>query len=486
MMGRLNAMIFGALCGFMLPSFILCLCDKDGQAALAFGISIALTGVLALILAILCRGASVKFYAREGLICVGICWLGMSLLGALPFRLSGCFDSYIDALFEIASGFSTTGASVLSDVECLPRGILFWRSFSHWVGGMGVLIFLLAIVPISGKNQGFTLHLMRAESPGPDVGKLVPKMRSTAAILYICYLVLTVLNVVFLLIGGMSFFEALCTAFGTAGTGGFGLKNDSIGGYSPYIQVVTTVFMLLFGVNFSCYFLIAFGKFRAVLKDEELRAYGIIVLGSTLAIALRNLFGAGAVYGTFGESLRHAAFQVGSIMTTTGFSTADFDLWPTFSKAILALLMLIGASAGSTGGGFKVSRFLLILKGARRNLSRVLHPDRVKSIRLCGKPVDEKVLSNTNGYLAAYLAILIVSFLIVSFDRAVSDMTTSMTACIACFNNIGPGFSGVGPTRNFGDFSVVSKLVLIFDMLAGRLEIFPMLVLLSPAAWRRA
>jgi trk system potassium uptake protein TrkH len=344
---------------------------------------------------------------------------------------------------------------------------------------MGVLVFLLAIVPVSEKNDGFTMHLLRAESPGPDVGKLMPKMRKTATALYLTYVALTAFNLIFLLAGDMPFFDALCTAFGTAGTGGFGIKNDSMAGYSPYIQMVTAVFMLLFGINFSCYYLILLRRLRYVFRDEELRLYLGIVFGSILLIFLnvRGLFAGGW------EALRHAVFQVSSIITTTGFATTDFDLWPSFSKGILLLLMLVGASAGSTGGGLKCARLLILIKGTRRNISQTLHPQKVQVIRVNDKVMDEKILANTNSYFAAYMLIIAVSFLVVSLDK--HSLITNLSAVIACFNNIGPGFDAVGPTVNFSFYSPLSKTVLILDMLLGRLEIFPILVLFSRHTWKR-
>ena len=343
---------------------------------------------------------------------------------------------------------------------------------------MGVLVFLLAFTPEGSKGQGFTMHLLRAESPGPNVGKLVPKMRKTAGILYLLYIGLTVLNVIFLLFGGMPLLEAVCTAFGTAGTGGFGVKNDSLASYSPYIQNVTTVFMTLFGINFSCYFLLLVGQVRAVFKDEELRLYLGILAGSVLLIVL-NLRG---FYSTFGETLRHAAFQVSSIMTTTGFATTDFGQWPAFSQSILLILMIVGACAGSTGGGLKCARALLLFKILRRNIHQVLHHRRVQSVRVNGQVMDEKVLSNANAYLAAYVIILFFSFVVISLDGF--SVGTNFSAVLACFNNIGPGLEAVGPTCNYAAYSTLSKLVLIVDMLAGRLEIFPILVLFSRSAWK--
>ena len=438
-------------------------------------------GIMALVAGLLfftCRKAGRLFGAREGLVCVGFSWIVLSLLGCLPFVFSGNIPHFVDAFFETVSGFTTTGASVVPSVEAMDKGILYWRSFSHWLGGMGVLVFLLAIAP-SSKGTGFTMHLLRAESPGPDVGKLVPKMKQTAVILYSIYIALTVLNVIFLVCGGMSLFESVCTAFGTAGTGGFGIKNDSIASYSPYLQNVTTVFMLLFGINFSIYYLLLLKEFRSVFKDEELRMYLGVAFVSIVLITLNIR----SLYDTLEETIRHAAFQVSSIMTTTGYATTDFDLWPSFSKSILLILMVIGASAGSTGGGFKCIRVLLLLKILRRNIRQILNPQKVMVVRNNGRAVDEKVLANTNAYLAAYVIIIIISVLLISLDGF--DFETNMSAVLACFNNIGPGMAAVGATCNYAAYSVFSKIVLSINMLAGRLEIFPILVLLSRSTWTR-
>ena len=477
MMGRFIAQILTIEGFFMIPALILALVFGESGAFLAFVYTVAAIAVTVLVLSLLCRGAPSAFYAREGLVCVGVSWIVLSMFGSLPFWISREIPSYIDAFFEIVSGFTTTGSSILTSVEALSKSLLYWRSFSHWLGGMGVLVFLLAFTGEKGK--GFTMHLLRAESPGPDVGKLVPKMRTTASILYVLYIVLTVLDIVFLLIGKMPLFDAVCTAFGTAGTGGFGIKNDSIAGYSPYLQNVTTVFMLLFGVNFSCYYLLLLGNFRSVFKDEELRLYITIVLGAIVLIVL-NLQG---FYSTLEETVRHAAFQVATIITTTGFATTDFDLWPAFSKSIIVCLMIVGACAGSTGGGLKVARVLLLMKSLRRNIRQTLNPRKVMVVRNNSNVVDERILANTNAYLAAYVVIIFVSFMIISLDNF--SVGTNFTAVLACFNNIGPGLEAVGPTCNFSAYSTLSKLVLCFDMLAGRLEIFPMLVLLSKNTWLR-
>ena len=478
MMGRFLAQILFLEGLFMIPALLISLACGDTGVVRAFLYTMALIAGLCALLFPICKGAPSAFYATEGMICVALSWIVLSIVGCLPFRFSGEIPRFIDAFFEIVSGFTTTGASILPDVEALSRGLLYWRSFSHWVGGMGVLVFLLAIAPSGDKGTGFTMHLLRAESPGPSVGKLVPKMRKTAAILYMLYVVLTALNVIFLLLGRMPVFEAVCTAFGTAGTGGFGLKADSMASYSPYLQNVTTVFMLLFGVNFSCYYLLLLKQFRAVFRDEELRLYLGIVFGS-IALIVWNLRG---FYPTFRETVRHAAFQVSSIITTTGFATTDFDLWPSFSKTILLCLMVVGACAGSTGGGLKVARLLLLLKTTRRNISQMLNPRKVLLVRNNDQVVDEQVLSNTNAYLSAYVIILFVSFMLISLDGFSTG--TNFSAVLCCFNNIGPGLELVGPTCNFSSFSVLSKLILILDMLLGRLEIFPLLVLFSPQTWR--
>ncbi len=477
MVGRFLAQILAVEGVFMIPAAVVSFLCGEVRAFQAFLWSFLIIGLVVVGLYLLCRGTESQFYAKEGLVCAGISWIVMGLLGCLPFYLSGEIPSYLDALFEIVSGFTTTGASILPEVEGMSKGLLYWRSFSHWLGGMGVLVLLLAIIPAGGRGRGYTMHILRAESPGPNVGKLVPKMKDTAKILYLIYILLTVLNVVFLLIGKMPVFDAVCTAFGTAGTGGFGIRNDSIAGYSPYLQNVCTVFMLLFGVNFSCYYLLLMRKIKNVFRDEELRMYMGAVIGSIILIVW-NLKG---FYGTLGETVRHAAFQVASIMTTTGFATTDFDLWPSFSKAVLLALMVVGACAGSTGGGLKCGRALLLLKSLRRNIRKVLHPQKVQIVRNNGQMVDEKVLENTNAYLAAYVVIVLLSFIVISLDGF--SITTNISAVLACFNNIGPGFDAVGPTCNFAAYSPLSKVVLIADMLAGRLEIFPILILFSRSTW---
>jgi len=479
MMGRFLSQILFIEAVLMIPALCISLYCAEPMAVRGFLWSITIAAAIAGILYLLCRGAPSAFHAKEGMVCVAFSWIVLSLVGCLPFYLSREIPSYVDAFFEIVSGFTTTGASIVPAVEELSKGILYWRSFSHWVGGMGVLVFLLAITPSGEKGTGFTMHLLRAESPGPDVGKLVPKMRKTAAILYIIYVILTLLDILFLLAGGMNLFESVCHAFGTAGTGGFGVKNDSYDSYSPYLQNVTTVFMLLFGANFSCYYLLLLRQFKSVFRDEELRLYFGIVLGSIVLIVW-NLWG---YYGSLEETVRHAAFQVASIMTTTGYATTDFDLWPSFSKTLLLCLMVVGASAGSTGGGLKVARLLLLLKGARRNIRQTLNPRKVEVVRNNGNVVDEKILASTNAYLAAYVIILFVVFAAISLDNFSTG--TNFSAVLACFNNIGPGLELVGPVCNYSAYSALSKLVLSFAMLAGRLEIFPILVLFSQNTWKR-
>ena len=466
---------------FLLPALVISLCCARWMASIAFTATFGIMGAVAAALLLIGRRATRLFGPREGMVAVSTGWLVLSALGCLPFVFSGEIPAYIDAFFETVSGFTTTGASVLSAPEELTEGMLYWRSFTHWLGGMGVLVFLLAIVP-GGNQGGFTMHLLRAESPGPDVGKLVPRMRKTAAILYLIYIVMTVLNVIFLLLGGeMGVLEAVCTAFGTAGTGGFGARGTSLAEFSAYTQNVTTVFMFLFGVNFSCYYLMLLGSFKSVFKDEELRTYIFLALGAIVLIALNIR----SLYGSWEETVRHSAFQVSSIMTTTGFATTDFDLWPMFSKGILLLLMVVGACAGSTGGGFKVARLLLVFKSLRRNICRVIDPKKVEVVRMGGRTVSETVLDNTNAYTAAYVVIIVISFLLISVDPFVTGVDTGLSAVLACFNNIGPGLAAVGPTCNYAGFSLFSKIILSLDMLAGRLEIFPMLILLSRSTWRR-
>ncbi len=422
-------------------------------------------------------------YAKEGFIIVALSWIVMSLFGALPFWISGAIPSYVDALFETVSGFTTTGATILPSgavIDAFPKSLLMWRSFTHWVGGMGVLVFVMAFLPLSGAQN---MHIMKAESPGPSVSKLVPKVRSTAFILYVIYFSLTVAQFILLLCGGMSVFEALNTAFATAGTGGFGFRGDSFASFSTYIQVVVTVFMILFSVNFNSYYLLGRGRIREAL-NTEVKTFFIIVVSAIALITLNLCITESVAYEyTTGEALKHSAFSVASVISTTGFATANFDLWPTFSKTILVILMFVGACAGSTGGGIKVSRILILSKGAQHELKRVIHPKQVKKISLDKRMVEHEVVRSTNAYIIAYILIYVVSMLLISIDS--SDLVTNFTAVAATLNNIGPGLGAVGPDGNFAFFSVLSKLVFIFDMLAGRLEVFPMLLLIMPATWRK-
>ena len=416
------------------------------------------------------------FYAREGFVTVSISWILMSITGALPFRLTGEFATYTDALFETISGFTTTGASILNDVEALSRCTMFWRCFTHWIGGMGVLVLILAVLPLAG---GYNMYLMRAESPGPTVGKLVPRVRHTARILYEMYVLMTIVEIIALLLAGMPLYDSLTLSFGTAGTGGFGLLNTGAAEYTPAVQIILTIFMILFGINFNVYFLIRERKGKAALKHEEMRYYlGIIVTAIILiTINVRECFASVA------EALRHVAFQVASIITTTGFSTTDFNRWPELSKGILVLLMFIGACAGSTGGGIKVSRIAIMAKLIRNEFSYMIHPKRVRQVYLEKRVVSKEVLRSVSVFFMAYAFIYVCSVLLISIDNM--DFTTNFTAVAATLNNIGPGLGMVGPTSNFSVYSDPAKYVLMFDMLAGRLELFPMLLLFAPSTWKR-
>lgn len=464
---------------FQIFPLLIAVIDHEPRNILAYIESLCLILLVGSALLLFSRGGNRMFSAQEGFAATGLSWIFMSAFGALPFFLSGQIPSYVDAFFEMVSGFTTTGASILTDVEALSRCNLFWRSFSHWLGGMGVLVFLLAVVPGARKNGGTGIYLMRAESPGPSVDKLTPHLRQTAMILYGIYILLTALCIMCLLLGGMPVFDSFCIAFGTAGTGGFSIKNSSMGGYSCFLQTVVTVFMFLFGVNFSLYYMLLLRKFKAVFKNEELRLYFGIAAGSIILIAI-NI---SRMYNTIYESVHHAAFQVVSIMTTTGYGTVDFEQWPAFSKAILLSLMFIGASAGSTGGGLKVSRVLLLMKSIRRTIRKALHPRRVQPVYMDGRAVSEEVCDNVNAYLAIYCVILVLSFAVISVDGF--SIGTNFSAVASCFNNIGPGFELVGATQNFSIYSDLSKIILSLDMLLGRLEIFPLLLLLSPDTWSR-
>lgn len=479
MIGRLMSLIVISEALFMVPAWLISLANGEDEAAWAFLATMAVALFCGMIGYAICSDAERRFYAREGLVSSGIGWLLMSFVGCFPYILSGTIPSFINAFFESVSGFTTTGASVLVDIEAAPMGILYWRSFTQWLGGMGVMVFLLAVIPASGKGNGFTMHLLRAESPGPNVSKLVPRMRKTATILYVLYVVLTILCFLFLIAGKMDVFDAVCTAYATAGTGGFGVKNDSMASYSVYLQNVCAVFMALFGVNFACYYMILIGKIRDVLRDEELRLYLLLIFSSIGLIMLNTR----SSFVTLGDCFHNVAFQVVSILTSSGFTTVDYDAWPTFAQAILLMLMFCGASAGSTSGGFKCGRVLLLFKSLHRNLQRTLSPQKVLVVRNNGQVVSEKVIDKLNTYLAAYVLIILFSFLAICLDG--KGMTTTITSVVACFNNTGPGLAGVGPLYNYLDFSIFSKVVLIFDMLAGRLEIFPIMLLLTKNTWKR-
>lgn len=443
-------------------------------------------GVYYLLTAVLCaalgtaltrrKPESTVFYLKEGCAATALSWISLSLFGCLPFYLSGEIPSFTDALFETISGFTTTGASILVDIEALSHCALLWRSFLVWIGGMGVLVFLLAVIPQSG---GSNINLMRAESPGPSVGKLVPKMRHTARLLYGIYIGLTLVQIVLLLAGGMPLFDSLCAAFSTAGTGGFGIKNDSFTSYSLYIQWVVTIFMILFGVNFNAFYFLLLRQFRKALRMEEVRWYFLIILGSTAFIAcnIRSMCASTL------DAVSQSAFQVASIITTTGFATADFDLWPQASRAILVLLMFVGACAGSTGGGIKVSRLIILFRAIKNELSSYIHPKLIRQVKMDDKPVDREIVRATSVYFVTFLALFSVSVLALTLEG--KDLVTVFTAVATTINNVGPGLEMVGPTQNFSHFSDFSKYVMMFDMLAGRLELFPLLLLLHPTVWKQ-
>ena len=438
-------------------------------------LSLAAILIVSGILISLKKPANKNLFARDGFVIVSLSWILMSLFGALPFWISGCIPHFVDAMFESVSGFTTTGASILRDLDVLPKSMIMWRSFTHWIGGMGVLVFIMAILPLSG---GANMYLMKAESPGPSVSKLVPRVRNTAMLLYVIYIALTFLEFLLLYFGEMNFFEAFNIAIATAGTGGFSISNAGMGAFGPYSQIVVTVFMILFAVNFTSYFLLLHGKFKDAF-NTEVRVFFIIIAAAiiTVSVDIHHLF------RTPGEAVRHAAFTVGSLMSSTGFATADFNLWPTLSKTILVLLMFVGACAGSTGGGIKVSRFLILGKSMRNEFRVMLHPKQVRKVKLDGRQIDAEVVRNINAYIFLYFLIYVVSMLVLSLDGF--DLTTNFTGVVATLNNIGPGLNLVGPMENYSLFSPLSKSVLIFDMLAGRLELFPMILLFSPMTWKK-
>lgn len=460
---------------FLLLPLIVAGVYREGAEAM----SIALTMLMCLIIGFIItrfRPKNKVLYAKEGFVIVSLSWIVLSIFGMLPFLLSGAIPSVFDALFETVSGFTTTGATILTDVESLGKSLIFWRSFTHWLGGMGVLVFIMAILPLSGGNN---MYIMKVESTGPSVGKLVPKVRDTAFILYAMYLGITILEVILLLTGGMSVFDSLTLSFGTVGTGGFGIVNSGAAEYSSYVQIVITVFMIMCGVNFSMYYLILKGKFKEFFKSTELRVY-LSIIFIAIAIISINIKG---MYDTTGEAVKHAAFQVGSIITTTGFATCDYNLWPELSKMILVILMFIGGCAGSTAGGMKVDRFVILFKTLVKELKVIVHPRCVKKVKVNGKTVEHEVIRSVNVYVFAFVLLFVGSLLVISLDGF--DTTTNFTAVSATLNNIGPGLNMVGPTGNFSEFSNLSKLVFTFNMLAGRLELFPMLVFMMPSTWRK-
>lgn len=415
-------------------------------------------------------------YAREGFVIVALSWIVISMFGSLPFIFSGVIPSVVDALFETVSGFTTTGATILSDVESLPKCMLMWRSFSHWIGGMGVLVFIMAFLPLSGAQN---MNLMRAESTGPSVTKLVPRVKTTALLLYTMYFVLTVILFILLIIDGNTVFDSINISFATAGTGGFGIKNDSLASYSDYTQVVVTVFMILFGINFNIYFLLLSRKFIDIIKNTEIKAYFAVIIAATAIITL-NI---GGTFETISEALKHVFFTVSSIITTTGFMTVDYNQWPELSRTVIVLLLFIGSCAGSTGGGIKISRFIILFKSVAKEIHLLIHPNHIRKLEIDGRKIEHNVIRTTNVYMVCYMIIFVISLMIISFDNY--GLVTNFTAVATTINNVGPGLDLVGPVSNFGLFSDTSKLVLIFNMLAGRLELFPILLLFSPATWKK-
>ena len=463
----------GAL--MLLPA-LCALCWAEWKTALVFLCAAAAACLAGFVVSRIFHNCDRTIYAREGFVIVGLAWILMSLAGAVPLVLCGDIPSFVNAFFETVSGLTTTGASILTDVTALSHGGAFWRSFTHWIGGMGVLVLMMAIL---SDSTGRSIHIMRAEMPGPVVDKIVPRVKDTAKILYLMYIGLTLSEVIFLLFGGMSLFESLIHAFGTAGTGGFSVRSQSIGAYSPYIQWVVTVFMLLFGVNFNLYYLLLLRRFRSVLRSEELHIYLCIYLVAT-AVIFRNIYG---LMGGAADSLRHAAFQVASILTTTGYASADFNLWPGLSRTMIFILLFIGGCAGSTAGGLKISRVAILFKCARRELRRLLHPRSVQTVRFEGKPLDEATQTGVMRYFALYILLLAATIILLGGE--LFDLETNVTAAIACFNNVGPGLSAVGPMGGYAGYSAFAKLVLSAAMLLGRLEIYPLILTFSPVTWRR-
>ncbi len=459
----------------LLLPFIVSLIYAEYGVALSFVVTVALAFALGLALTVIFKPQNKDIFAKEGFIIVALAWICMSLVGAVPYTLAGEIPNYIDSIFETVSGFTTTGASILTDVESMSRGLLFWRSFTHWIGGMGVLVFIMAILPSSDRS----IHIMRAEMPGPIVGKLVPKARQTAKILYLIYVALTLIQIIFLLFGKMPLFESIVHTFGTAGTGGFGVKADSIASYSPYIQWVITIFMFIFGINFNLFYLIILGRLKNVFKSSELWCYTLIVLFSIATITVNIA----SSFESIADCLRTSAFQVVSIITTTGYATCDFNLWPEFSKTVLIILMFVGGCAGSTAGGLKISRIVLIFKMIKKELRHMLHPRSVSAVNFEGKKVDSITQNSVYSYFTIFMLCFFSALLIVSLDNF--DFQTNFTAVASCINNVGPGLGLVGPAGNFFSYSNISKIALSFAMLLGRLEIYPLLFLFTPSVWTK-
>ncbi len=453
---------------------LICALIYGEREAISFLLSMLICACVAFVMFI-GRPKSRALYAREGYVIVSLCWVMLSAFGALPFMFSGVCTSYIDAFFETVSGFTTTGSSIFASPEALPMSINMWRCFTHWIGGMGVLVFILAFLPLSG---GQNMHIMKAESPGPSVSKLVPRVRTTALILYVIYLALTVIQFIFLVVGNMSVYDALNTSFATAGTGGFGIKNDSLGSYSPYLQIVVTVFMLIFSLNFGAYYLLLRGKFKDAFSSE-IRSFLIVVAVATAILSLNTR----ELFASAGDAIRHSAFTVSTIISTTGFSSTDFGLWSPLAHTVILLLMFIGSCAGSTGGGMKISRLLIFLKSMLNEIKSLIHPKRVQRITVDSRPIESDVVRSVSAYMALYALIFASSMLALCiFDSP--DLVTAFSSVAATQNNIGPALGAAGPSGNFAFYSSASKLVLCFDMLAGRLELFPMILLFSPSTWR--
>lgn len=462
----------------MLPSLIIALVQKETSSIAAFLIAMLLQSAVGGIMLLICKPKNKNFYSREGCVIVALSWVLISVFGALPFYISGTVNNYVDALFETVSGFTTTGATILDNIEASPMSVLYWRSFTHWIGGMGVLVFILAIAPLT-KGNGMSVHILRAESPGPTVEKIAPKTHLSARILYIIYIVLTIVEIIFLLCGGMPLFDSVTTAFSTAGTGGFSIKNDSMASYSTYCQGVAAVFMVLFGVNFNVYFLILLGDFKNALKNSEVRIYLLVIAASVAAITVKTT----SFFGSVGEAFHHSFFQVASVITTTGMTTVDYELWHEFAREILLALMIIGACAGSTGGGIKVSRVIILGKSVFHEIRKFLYPQRVSIMTLDGAVINNDTLRRCCAYFSAYIFLIITSCLSVALIDGLS-FETNLSAVLATINNVGPGMQASGPIESFNCFSPLSKIIFMINMLIGRLEIFPVLVLFAPETWK--